>query len=499
MTTTQHSPVQPVQRTYGMWTRPRNEGLWGLGWAVTMAGFVAIVIAMLAVMVAGFMAGAVIGVVEIVVLAPMAVRVEGRTGYERGIQMFQWMRTVLRREHLYAGGVFTKLGSCRLPGLMADSKLYEDLHSSGVRFGMVHVPAHDLYTVVLRCWPQGARAVDQAMIDHWVASWGRLMADLGGAPDIEAIIPVIDTMPETGNRLAAEVTTLTRPDAPVMAKAMMAELQETLPSNTVRLDAWCSVVFRATTPERRKDPAEQAREIGRRLPGLIAALGHAGVRARPMTGDELTALMRRAWDPAAEADLEAAADADIPHGLTWSDAGPVSYEEHKDRIWHDGTVSVTWEMSAAPEGNVFEDVLKELLEPKVEVPRKRVALVFRPHSGADATQIVDSDYKNALMASQSARGVVSAHAHLRVGATEQAREEQARGHGVTRFGILITVTEPADGADLPRVDAIIRDLSVQARLRIRRCYRYQAAAFSAGLGTGILLPEMSSMPRAVAE
>ncbi|MGV9638103.1 SCO6880 family protein [Nocardia rhamnosiphila] len=498
MTTTQPS-AQPVQRTYGMWTRPRNEGLWGLGWAVTMAGFVAIVIAMLAVMAGGFMAGAVIGVLEIVVLVPMAVRVGGRTGYERGIQMFQFMRTRLRREHIYASGVFSKLGTCKLPGILAESKLYEDLHSSGMRFAMVHVPAHDLYTVVLRCWPQGARAVDQSMIDHWVASWGRLMADLGGAPDIEAIIPVIDTTPETGNRLAAEVTTLTRSNAPDMAKDMMAELQQTLPSNTVRLDSWCSVMFRATTPERRKDPAEQAREIGRRLPGLIGSLSHAGVRARPMTGDELTALMRRAWDPASEADLEAAADADLSHGLSWSDAGPVAYEEYKDRLWHDGTLSVTWEMSVAPEGNVYEDVLKELLEPKIEVPRKRVALVLRPHSGADATKIVDSDYKNALMAEQSARGVVSAHARMRVGATEQAREEQARGHGVTRFGILITVTEPADGADLPRVDAITRDLSVQARLRIRRCYRYQAAAFSAGLGTGVLLPEMSSVPRAVAE
>lgn len=412
--------------------------------------------------------------------------------------MMQWMRTVFRGENIYRSGIFSKLGTYRQPGLLAPSKLYESRDSSGYQFGMIHMPDWHLYTVMLRCWPQGARAVDQVMINQWVASWGQLLATLGGAPDIEAVTPVLDTVPETGNRLAAEVSHLTSKNAPEMAKAMMAELAVQLPSNTVRLEAWCSVTFRATTPERRKDPAEQAVEIGRRLPGIVTALGDAGVRARPMTGDEVIALSRRAWDPAAEADLEAAAETGDSHGVRWDDAGPVSHDESKSQLSHDGTVSVTWEMSAPPEGNVDEQVLKRLLEPNAAVPRKRVAIIYRPHSAGDAAHIVDGDYKNALMASQSARGVVSAHATLRVGATEQAREEQARGHGVTRFGYLITITELA-GSDLPRIEAVIKDLSAQARLRIRRCYRYQAAAFSAGLGTGVLLPEMAATPRVMSE
>src|SRR5690606_7561322 len=201
--------------------------------------------------------------------------------------------------------------------------------------------------------------------------------------------------------------------------------------------------------------------------------------------------------PASQADLEVAASEPEGHGLDWADAGPVSHDEKWDHFIHDGGRSVTWEMDAAPEGAVDERVLQRLLAPNPEVPRKRIAIVYRPHSAADAAEIVDDDFKNALVAQQSERGVVSAAATLRVGATQQAREEQARGHGVTRFGALVTITEPLRG-DLPRIEAITRDLSTQARLKIRRCYRYQGAAFAASLGCGVILPEHATIPKALA-
>jgi hypothetical protein len=68
---------------------------------------------------------------------------------------------------------------------------------------------------------------------------------------------------------------------------------------------------------------------------------------------------------------------------------------------------------------------------------------------------------------------------------------------VTRFGALVTITEPLRG-DLPRIEAITRDLSTQARLKIRRCYRYQSAAFAASLGCGVILPEHATNPKALA-
>lgn len=488
------APAASQRRTYGGWSRPRSEGMFGLAWEATVLGFVFVVIAMVTAVFASFTAALVVAAIQAIVWAPLAFRVNGRTGYERALVMAQWLRTWARKENLYRSGTFSKFGSATLPGLLALSRLYEGIDSDQYRFGMVHMPKHSLYTVLLRVWPSGAENVDQVVIDQWVAAWGGFVASLGGASDIVAITPVLSTVPETGHRLAGEVAELTREDAPEMARAMMSELAATLPSHTVQLDAWCSITFRATTAERRREPAEQAVEIGRRLPGIVAALAQAGVRTRPMTAAEVTATVRRSFDPAAEADLETAAASSDGHGLGWEDAGPIYYHERVGRLEHDGVVSTTWEMDYAPSGTVDERVLQRLLAPTPDLPRKRVALVLRPHAAADAANIVDDDFKNALVAQQSGQGVVSAHAMLRVGATEQAREEQARGHGVSRFGVLVTVTVPA-GTDLPRIDALTGDLSDQARLRIRRAYYYQAAAFAGSLGVGVLLPQMATLPR----
>ncbi|QIS13941.1 SCO6880 family protein [Nocardia arthritidis] len=486
------------RRSYGLWQRPRSAGLFGLRWGETVLGFVVVIAALLACVIVGVRVGLVVAGAGAVALVPLVWRHGGRSGYETGWIRLRWMLARRHGEHIYRGGRFSRIpgGTTQLPGLLAGARCYEGIDSGGYRFAMIHLPKFAQYTVVLRVWPQGHEAVDQPLIDQWVAAWGTFLASLGQTSDIAAVTTLIDTIPETGNRLLAEIDAITRSGAPAIAKAVMAELAEELPTDGVQLSGRCAITFTAATAERRKNPAEQAVEIARRLPGICAALADAGVRARPMNAGEVIAVVRRSYDPAAQADLEVAAADPEGHGLDWSDTGPVSHEERWDHYIHDGGRSVTWEMDAAPEGTVDEHVLQRLLAPNPQTPRKRVALVFRPHTAADAAEIVDDDYKNALVAQQSERGVVSAAAVLRVEATQHTREEQARGHGLARFGALITVTEPLDG-DLPGIEAIVRDLSTQARLKIRRCYRYQAAAFAASLGCGVILPEHATVPKAL--
>ncbi|WP_225730466.1 MULTISPECIES: SCO6880 family protein [unclassified Nocardia] len=485
------------ERTYSAGTIPRSEGLMGLSWPGMITAGIVVVTAMLTHLIAGFPTSAIVFAVGALVAGPLVVRVNGRSGYERLIVLTRWIRARHRRETLYRGGAFSAIpgGACQLPGLLASTRLYEGHDVAGWPFGLVHAPRLHEYTVVLACWPQGAEAVDQPVVDRWVAAWGGFLADIGGQPDIAAIVPVLDTVPETGNRLLSEVEALTLPDAPRVARDVMWALGTGLPTQHVRLEARLAITLRATTPQRRKDPAEQALEIARRLPGIVAALEEAGVRARPMTAAEITGFVRRSFDPASQPDLEAAAADPVGHGVEWADAGPIEHDERRDHYRHMGAVSVTWEMDAAPQGVITERVLARLLEPNPELPRKRVAVVYRPHSAAEATKIVDNDYRDALVASQNQRGgITSAASVIRVAATEQARTEQARGHGVARYGLLITVTNPAE-ADLPRIEALTKDLAVQCRLRIRRSYRYQAAAFAASLGVGVLLPEHANVPK----
>lgn len=362
---------------------------------------------------------------------------------------------------------------------------------------MIHMPAKHCYTVVLRAWPQGDEAVDQSLINNWVGEWGVVLAAMGQTSDIVAVVPVIDTVPETGNRLLAEVDRNTAPNAPALAQHSMYDLAESLPTEQVQLEARIAVTFRATTDARKKDPSEQAVEISRRLPGLCAALKSASVMVRPMPAADIVAFVRRSTDPASQADLERASSSSAGHGLHWDDAGPVSHEEKFDQYVHDGGRSVTWEMDSAPASAVDEGVLRRILAPNPDVPRKRVAIIYRPHTAADAVKIVDTDYKNALIAEQGGRGIGSVTASIKVESTSRAREEQARGHGLVRFGVLITVTEPLTG-DIPAIEAIVRDLSVQCRLKIRRAYRWQAAGFYGSLGIGAVLPEHATLPGALA-
>lgn len=484
------------ERTYSAGTIPRSEGLLGLSWPGMVTAGGVVVFAMIVHLIVGFPTSIIAFAVGALAAGPLIVRINGHSGYERGILIVRWIRGRYRRETLYRGGAFSAVpgGACQLPGLLASTRLYEGHGVGGWPFGMIHSPKYHQYTVVLACSPQGAEAVDQPVVDRWVASWGGFLADIGGQPDIAAIVPVLDTVPETGNRLLTEVETLTVSDAPPVARDVMRALGTGLPAQHVRLEARLAITLRATTPQRRKDPAEQALEIARRLPGVVTALEEAGVRARPMTAAEVTAFVRRSFDPASQADLEAASADPAGHGLTWAEAGPNEHDERRDQYRHMGAVSVTWEMDAAPQGVVTERVLARLLEPNPDLPRKRVAIVYRPHSAAEATKIVDTDYRDALVATQNQRGgITSAASVIRVAATEQARTEQARGHGVARYGVLITVTNPA-ATDLPRIEALTKDLAVQCRLRIRRSYRYQAAAFAASLGVGVLLPEHSGVP-----
>lgn len=153
-------------------------------------------------------------------------------------------------------------------------------------------------------------------------------------------------------------------------------------------------------------------------------------------------------------------------------------------------------MNLAPQGAVPETVLEELLRPRADVPRKRVAIVYRLHSAAEATSLVDSDYKDALAAEQTQRGVATAGARIRVGNTEATRIEQARGAGLTRFGLLVTVTDHLD-ADIPGIEASVQGMSAASRLGVRRCYGTQAAAFAASLGIGLILPDHTTISKRV--
>ncbi|WP_280499051.1 SCO6880 family protein [Nocardia farcinica] len=485
-------------RMYGRWERPRSAGFFGLTWGVSMVGLGLVIMIM-----AGFLisrsvsVAAVLVVVAAAVFAPLAVTINGRTGWELALLRVQFATARSRGEHLYRAGRFARIpGIAKLPGLLADSSLSEYETAGGRRFAMLHIRRSDHYTVVLRVVPRGKELVDQPQIDAWVEGFGHFLATQSRGGEVVAVTAVLDNVVETRLRQAREVTRLVREQAPEFAQAVMREAAADLGGVGVRIEARIAITYRAIGKGRvRRDDAEQAREIGQRLQGVLSQLARAGLPATPLQAWEVLALVRTRYDLASQRDVEAAG-ASLLETQSWDSVGPVAHVDRWDHYVHDGARSITWEMDAAPRGAVMETVLEELLRPRADVPRKRVALVYRVHSAAEATSLVDSDFRDAIAAEQTERGIASASARIRVGNTQAAREEQARGAGLTRFGALVTVTDHLDG-DLPGIEASVKAMSAASRLSVRRCYGSQAASFAASLGIGLILPEHSSISKRV--
>lgn len=493
---------EPTYNTYGNWRQPRETGLLGATFGTSMLGIGAAVLIIFSGLLFGFGLAIVLAIPVALGFIPLISSRDGRSGYERALMRWQFWRARNRGEHVYASGTFSRVPgrAYRLPGVLADTELYEGIDSDGRNFGMIHMPSKNAYTVVFDAFPQGAEAVDQDVIDLYVGNWAQFLGGSGETSDVLGVVTVVETLPETGIELYETVHQNTLSSAPQLARDSAFQLATGLISGGIRLAARIAITFEAKTAERKQDPSEQAVELGRRLPGLTAAAARAGVPCSPMDADEIMAFVRRSYDPAALVDVESGLHSGEGTGLTWEDCGPRTALETADggKYVHDGAVSATWEMREAPKGAVTERVLQRLLAPNTAVPIKRVAVIYRPHSAGDATDIVDRDYRNAMAAASGgtvkSMGIASAKSQIDVAATSQARMEQARGAGVVRFGVLITVTEPADSSDVPKIDALIEDLSRQSRLSIRRSRCWQAAAFAASLGVGVIPPDHSTIP-----
>lgn len=500
------APTSSAPRTYGNWRRPASAGLGSLGslgTVVLLAGLVA-VIGTLAV--GGLFWAVAVAVVVGLLLALLVVRDRHhRSGVQRLSTRLGWARARHRGGHLYRSGPLgrTPWGSCQLPGLAAGSILSEWQEATGRPFVMVTHPATRHVTVVLVTEPDGASLVDEEQVDVWVAHWGAWLAALGHEPGLVAASVTVETAPDYGNRLRREIETHLDANAPAVARAMLDEVIQDYPAGSATVTAFVSLTFSMAgrARGRRRGVEDLARDVGSRLPALAAGLSATGAGAvRPVTAQELCEAIRVAYDPsAARLFDEAHAIGDAPE-VRWSDVGPVAAEAGWGWYRHDGAVSVTWSMTAAPRGEVYSSVLSDLLAPHPEVDRKRVTLLYKPLDAAQAARLVEQDRRNAnFRAASSSRP--TARVLLEQGAATLTAEEEARGAGLVAFGMLVTATvAEADLLDDPRaaVDAAraaVDNLAATARTQLRPVYGSQDSAFAAALPLGIVLDAHLSLPR----
>lgn len=476
------------QRTYGNWRLGQRAGLLGLGPLATAAAMVLVTVSigLLAVSVTVAVVFAGVGTLA---LAPLAVRINGRTGLQALAARVAWWLGRSGRQHMYFSGVASPVSDTnRLPGILAKSQLYEVETGRAGKVAVVVIPQTRHYTVTLRCAPEGSELVDQHVIDGRIARLAGWLSSLCREPMLVQAQVTVETIPDPGTALANEVGSTMRAEAPELARQVLEEVVATYPAGSAKVDTLVSLTF-CPPVTRRWSAEEMCREVAARLPHLHAGLiGAGGEAIMPLNADALMRIVRGAYDPAAIVDLER--DTDVE--LDWSQVGPVAAREAWDHYRHDSGVSRTWGMTEAPRGAIFSHIFSRLTDPDAAFLRKRATIVYRPYRPAEAARLVESDKRDARFTA-SKRARPTARDLVDLGAAEQAAEEEATGAGMVRFTVLVTATVRSV-EELDDANGIIKSRAGEARLSVRPMYGCQAAAFAAGLPTGVVLTRHATIP-----
>ncbi|MGN2642252.1 SCO6880 family protein [Nocardia takedensis] len=497
-----------ARRTYSAGREVRRVYAFGLPKRVFYILFASVLVGVL-VALAGFMwIGLGWVAVSLLAAVPLSVRVLGKTGYELALLELAWRRQRRSGRNTLRAGPLSHApgGRTRLPGVGAGTEMWWGTDKHGYRFGLIRMHSTNQYTAVLRCSPQGTAGMEQSTINQLVAEWGQFLAICGETGDIAGITVVAETIPETGARLRAEMARVEHPQASDTAKTWLREAgagraaDRSGSQQHMRL----AVTWTARTTAKKRDPMVMIADLAERLPLLCKALSRCQVVAQPMSDYQLAATVRRSFDPRPE--VETAVEELMrrrfpgtpPAGETvdWLDAGPIAADTpDRTTYCHEGAYSRTWVMGAPPQGFHDESVLSPLLVGRADLPRKRVTLLYRPLAPGEASASVHADELSSRARISTTRGLSSARAVQDLANTRQAREEEARGAGVTDQALLITVTAESQ-EQLDGFGDITRDMASAARrLAIRPVFVGQDAAFLAGLGVGVLLPDHATVDK----
>ena len=363
-------------------------------------------------------------------------------------------------------------GSLALPGDAAGLRLWADPVSGAV---MVHDPHRQTLSAVLRVSHPAFVLLSPSDQAARVGGWGRALAGLAQAGTCAAVQVCEATVPDPGTGVTAWWEQHGHHGAGWAAEQYRVLLATArLGSSSHRSTVSLALDIRAA--------ARQVKASGRGVKGAAAVLRadmanlehqlrSAELRAEGwLTPPELAALVRSAYDPAADV-------ATGPSATDMSRAGPLAVSEHWDRIRHDTAWSCVLWLSEWPRVEVRADFLHALVfAPGV---RKVVSLLARPVGTAEALRRIRVEKTSALAdAAQKARvGQVADLADHQEYEDVLARERAlVAGHADVEFSGFVTVTAPTSDELDVAVAAVVR-AATQCACEARPLYGRQAQAF----------------------
>lgn len=495
--------VQP--NVFGNLSVPRRSGLLGLSFGGSIA-LVPIILIMIMLVAFNHMAAAVtlVATTIVVIAVSKLTKKENHSLFGRIMLRFTQKRKEQTQQNLYIAGPTgkgTPDGATRLPGLMARSELTEQNDSFGESFGMIRLSANGVhnYSVVMEAHPDGESLIDRDEMERRVALWGAWLSQRGSDEGIRGASVTIESSPDSGLRLDRLLNENRQEDSPEFSRTVTDQIRETFQTGAPQLVARVTVTFSGKRLDGRagdRGTSEMAEEIGNRLPSIRAGLAGTGAGSvRSCTVQEITDFTRVAYDPTVASTVEEM-QVDGGTGLLWEDAGPSFARDDFDLYRHDRAVSKSWTMWEGPSGHFTADSMNRVLKPLPGVLRKRVTLLYRPIATDKTTAIVQQEQNDALFAQSQTRN--DARAMHRLAAARKTASEEAQGAGLTRFGVILTITTK-NSEDFRRWDRQVPGMFARARLRVRPALANQAVTFQAGLPLGLVLPDHMLIPDEIRE
>lgn len=483
----------PSEVMYGNWHHPRSALLGTLSTGMTIIGLVA---TLLFIVIAPFslLAGLVVLGLGGVAIA-MTYRAEGNRSMLEGVMMrLAWWKAKAKGQTGMVGGLLGEKanGAAKLPGAGGAIRLWDCQTATGLEFVLVEHQRVGSYSLVFEAAPEGNDLVDPHVINTRVNVWAGFLTDLGYEPGLQGASVVIETVPDTGERLRNNIEPKLADDAPEVALATMHDVMRAYPDGAAVANAYITLTYGAG----KHDTAGIAAELASRVPQIMGVLNGSGAAGvRPVTASRLARVVRQAYDPQA-ARVFAEADAMGERvDIDWNEVGVVGAKTQWDCYIHEGARSITWEMKSAPRGVVNSSVLHHLLAPNHATSRKRVTLLYTPMSADSASRTVEKDVTDAKQRYLGARKPTERDRQS-LDKAHQAAAEEARGAGLIDFGLVVTVTDQWD-SDTSGAEATVETMAASSKIRLRKCWGHQDAAFLVGLPLGVVPNRYSWMPAAM--
>lgn len=494
--------TKPQPGTFGNISKPGRSGILGLPLGVSFAGVPFIIIIVLMMTRQWFWQAVLVALVGVISAVLMVVtRKHGRSLYGRRMLKIAQRRKEKAGKHVYLAGPAgkTRDGRCRLPGLLAPSELSEHKDAYDNPFGLIRVVGQGVknYSIVLIAHADGDELQSKERVESMVAHWGAWLAQRGTDEGVRGAQVTVEIAPDSGLRLRRMMRRNHVDSAPEFSSQVAEAIESEYSHGSPQISTYITVTFDGRAIDgsgKDRGTADMAEEIGNRLGMIIGGLSDtgAGTAVRPATAQDIIDYTRTAYDPTVSAQIEEAR-AEDGTGLDWEDAGPTFALDAFDHYRHDRAFSKSWTMYEGPRGLFYKESLRRAMEPpKDGMLRKRITMLYRPIPSDKTTNVVEQDINDAQFAGSQKRRV-TARAKMRRAAAQKSADEEAAGAGVTRFGMIVTVS-CADTSRFKQLEKRIPGLLTPARLKIREALGNQAVTFQAGLPLGLVVPDHMMLP-----